>query len=299
MRLVSTTMIRDEEYWIWYALTSVAPHVDEILVFDNHSRDRTLAIVQGMPHIADKLVLWEGFGGTSEHENRQRILDLARERGATHILPLDGDEILPDDTGAFCRRLLEVHEHNPPLHDPPHNHGRPMDPEPTDGTLVKHIAVRPIHPGFAGPDTCIPHDHAEPDTSHGAYNYAIRFNSLANLKSNGLEWGRHGLLDTGDIYIQSSPHTLYLPRMWYWHMTHHPRSSLRQANGSDWIRPVKDLGSVPVHDHVHTPEAILRPDGPGNPTLAAWGVCPPDQGPFAGDPLMVQMAADMRAEAAV
>lgn len=39
MKLISISMIKDEEYWIWYALTSVAPHVDEVLVFDNHSSD--------------------------------------------------------------------------------------------------------------------------------------------------------------------------------------------------------------------------------------------------------------------
>lgn len=274
MRLVATTMVRDEEFWIWYALTSLLPHVDELLVFDNHSSDRTVEIIRGMDHLQDKLVLFEGFGGTSEHENRQRILDIARERGATHILPADGDEVFPDHTLTFCRQLLELHEHNPGLHDPPANHGIPRDPNPTDGVLIKNIAVRPIHPGFAGPHTCIPQDHAEPDTSHGAYNYAIRINSLVNLKSNGLEWGRHGLLETGDVYIQSSPHTLYLPRLWYWHMTHHPRSDKRAANGVDWVRPVRDLGSTPVHPHVYTPEAILRPDGPGNPTLEAWGITP-------------------------
>jgi glycosyltransferase involved in cell wall biosynthesis len=278
MKLVSISMVKNEEYWIWYALTSVAPHVDEILVFDNHSNDRTVEIVRSMPHLGDKLVLYEGFGGDEEQENREATLAIARARGATHVLTLDGDEVYADDVLGFCRRLLEVHEHWPALHDPPHNHGRPLDPTPTEGALVKNLALRPICPGFAGPGTCRPADYLQPDTDHGAYNYLTRISSLANLRGNGLGWGRHGFLETGDLYIQSSPHTLWLPGLWFWHFSFHPRSSQRQPGSMQWLRRPVDHGSVPIHSHVHTPAALLRPDGPGNPTLEAWGLTEPPVG---------------------
>jgi len=278
MKLVAVSMVRNEEYWLWYALTSVYPHVDEILVFDNHSEDRTVEVVKGMRHLADKLVLFEGFGGSSEHHNRQAMLDEARRRGATHVLTLDGDEVHADEVLGFCRRLLEVHEHTPPLPDPPRNAAPPMDPTPTDGILIKNIALRPICPGFAGPGTCRPHDYLEPDDNHGAYNYLTRITALQHLRSNGLEWGQHGFVETGDRYIQSSPHTLWLPGLWFLHFSFHPRSSRRKPGTMEWLRPVRDLGSVPIHPHVHWPAALLRPDGPGNPTLEAWGVRDPAMG---------------------
>lgn len=278
MKLVSISMVRNEEYWIWYALTSVYPHVDEILVFDNHSTDRTLEIIRGMHHIADKLVLFEGFGGDSEHENREATLQEARRRGASHVLTLDGDEVYPDVTLQFCRQLLEVAEHNPPLPDPPRNPHRPLDPTPTDGILLKNIGLRPICPGFAGPGTCRPHDFMQPDDDHGAYNYLTRITSLHNLRGNGGEWGKHGFVETGDVHIQSSPHTLWLPRLWFLHFSFHPRSSARKEGSMQWLRPVLDLGSVNVHPHVHLPAALLRQDGPGNPTLEAWGMCDPAPG---------------------
>ncbi len=278
MKLVSLSMIRDEEYWIWYALTSVHPHVDEILVFDNGSQDRTVEIVAGMRHIADKLVLHTGFGGDSEEANRAATLAVARERGATHVLTLDGDEVYPDETLAFSRRLLEVHEHFPALEDPPRNPHRPGDPTPTDGILVKNLAFRPICPGFAGPGTCRPQDYLEPDTNHGAYNYLTRVTSLHNLRGNGREWGQHGFVETDGVHIQSSPRTLWLPGLWFLHFQFHPRSSRRKPGSGAWTRPVRDLGSVPIHAHVHWPAALLRPDGPGNPTLEAWGVCDPPAG---------------------
>lgn len=271
MKLVAVSMVRNEEYWIWYSLTSVYAHVDEILVFDNGSEDATVEIVQGMDHISDKLVLFEGFGGSSEQANREQILEVARSRGATHVLFLDGDEVHAAECLEFCRRLLEVHEHEPMLHDPPANHMRPLDHIPTDGVLIKNIGFKPIHPGFAGPDTCRPHDLAQPDTDHGCYNFAIRIASLANLRGNGLEWGQHGYLETGDIYIQSSPHTLWLPGIWYWHFSWHPRSRAR-AEGNGYGHGVTDFGSVHLPAHVHLPEVLLHPGGPSNPTLEGWGI---------------------------
>ncbi|GAB4145607.1 MAG: hypothetical protein Fur0037_13560 [Planctomycetota bacterium] len=281
MKLVSISMVRNEEYWIWYALTAAHPHVDEVLVFDNHSEDATVEIVRGMRHIADKLVLFEGFGGSSEQQNREEMLAVARRRGATHVLMLDGDEVYPDETLSLSRRLLEVHEHVPPLPDPPRNPRRPRDPTPTDGILIKNLAFRPICPGFQGPGTCRPHDHLQPDTDHGAYNYLTRICSLSNLKGNGLEWGRHGFLETDDLYIQSSPHTLWLPGLWFLHFTFHPRSGARKRESMEWLRPVTDLGSVPIHAHVHLPSVLLRPDGPSNPTLEAWGIREPAPAPSA------------------
>ncbi|MCB9879846.1 MAG: glycosyltransferase family 2 protein [Planctomycetes bacterium] len=278
MKLVSLSMVRNEEYWIWYALTSVAPHVDEVLVFDNHSDDRTVEIVRGMGHLGDKLTLFEGFGGDSEQENREQMLAEARRRGATHVLTLDGDEVYSDEVLGFCRRLLEVHEHSPGLPDPPRNHGRPLDPTPTDGILIKNIGLRPICPGFAGPGSCRPVDYVQSDLEHGAYNYLVRITSLQHLRGNGLEWGEHGFVETDDLYIQSSPHTLWLPGMWFLHFSRHPRSSRRGAGSVQWQYGVADQGSVPIHAHVSLPAALLRPDGPGNPTLEAWGMRDPQQG---------------------
>ncbi|MHC4078121.1 MAG: glycosyltransferase family 2 protein [Planctomycetota bacterium] len=272
MKLVTLSMVKNEEYWIWYSLSSVYHQAEELLVFDNFSDDRTVEIIRGMDQIADKLVLFERFGGPSEHDNRESMLDVARQRGATHVLFLDGDEVHVEKNLRLCRQLLEAHEHDPPLQDPPSNHGRPMDHTPTDGVLIRNIGFKPIHPGFAGPDTCRPHDLAEPDTSHGCYNFAIPISALSGLHGNGLEWGRHGYLEADDMYIQSSPHTLWLPGLWYYHFSFHPRSSLREPGSGNWVRPVTDLGSVMLPGHVHPPEVLFRPDGPGNPTLEMWGL---------------------------
>ncbi len=264
-------MVKNEEYWIWYSLTSAYPYVDEILVFDNHSEDRTTSIIRGMEHIADKLTLYEGFGGPSEQANREAILAEVRRRGGTHLLILDGDEVHIDESLGFARRLLEVHEHNPGLNDPAQNHNEAMNHSPTDGALVKNIGWKPIHPGFDGLDTCRPQDFAEGDGNHGCYNFVIRLVSMQNLRGNGLEWGQHGYLETNDIYIQSSPNTLWLPKLYNYHFSWHPRSSKR-GQGEDYGHQVSNFGSVPLPEHVHVPPVLFRIDGPTNPTFEHWGL---------------------------
>lgn len=273
MKLVALAMVRNEEYWIWYSLTSVHPFVDEILLFDNHSEDATVRIVREMPHVQDKLRLFPNYGGSSEQENRERMLAVARRCGATHVLLLDGDEVHVGENLAFCRRLLQVQEHTPAIGDPPRNHGRAGDHTPTDGVLIRNLGFKPIHPGFAGPDTCVPGDRNKPDTDHGCYNFAIRIAALDGLRGNGQEWGRHGFLERDGTYIQSSSHTLWLPGLWYYHFSLHPRSSLRRS-AHGYAREPQDLGSGPLRAGQFAPDVLLRPDGPGNPTLAAWGITP-------------------------
>ncbi|MFQ5506351.1 MAG: hypothetical protein ACE5F1_16400 [Planctomycetota bacterium] len=278
MKLVAVSMARNEEYWIWYSLTSVYPHVDHILFFDNFSEDRTLAIVKTMAHIHDKLTIVPGFGASSEQENRELTLEAARETGATHLLFLDGDEVHVDEDLGFARRLLEVTDHEPPLHDPPQNHGEVGNHSPTDGILIKNIGFRPVHPGFAGPRTSIPADHHYPDNEHSCYNFAIRIASLSNLKGNGKEWGEHGFLESGDLHIQSSPHTLWCPRLFYFHFRHHPRSPLPRSGRWAANVPALDLGSMAAKEGVSLPEVLFRPEGPGNPTLEHWGIAPGPSG---------------------
>lgn len=145
-----------------------------------------------MGHLGDKLTLIEGVGGDNEQENREAMLEEARRRGATHILTLDGDEVYADDVLSFTRRLLEVHEHLPALNDP----------APTAGVLVNNIGMRPICPGFLGPDNLRPSDDISSATEH-----SVRVTSTQNLRGNGPEWGAHGFFEAGDHHIQPSPQT--------------------------------------------------------------------------------------------
>ena len=39
-------LIKNEERWVWYALQSVLPYVDKILVWDTGSTDNTVEIIK-------------------------------------------------------------------------------------------------------------------------------------------------------------------------------------------------------------------------------------------------------------
>ena len=46
MRIVAHILVKNEEKWIWYSLMSVLDYVDEILVWDAGSTDRTVEIIK-------------------------------------------------------------------------------------------------------------------------------------------------------------------------------------------------------------------------------------------------------------
>lgn len=90
MKIVVHCLVKNEEKFIWFAINSVIDHVDEIMVWDQGSTDRTIEIIKSIknPKIKFKQVL----GNVSDV--RQKMLD---ETDSDWIIVLDGDEIWPDD----------------------------------------------------------------------------------------------------------------------------------------------------------------------------------------------------------
>ena len=57
-------LVKNEERWIWFAVQSVLPAVDGVLVVDTGSSDRTLDILKTIR--ANKLVVEEREAGSRE-----------------------------------------------------------------------------------------------------------------------------------------------------------------------------------------------------------------------------------------
>ena len=88
-------MLKNEEKWVWYSLVSVVGFVEDIIIYDTGSTDRTVEIVEEfIKRFGGEVnIIFEQKGSTSK-ENffklRQEQIDRTR---TDWFLVLDGDEI--------------------------------------------------------------------------------------------------------------------------------------------------------------------------------------------------------------
>lgn len=93
-KIIAHCLVKNEERFIWYALQSVLPFVDQIMVWDTGSTDNTLALIKAIksPKISLKQV------GEVDKDTfttmRQQMLK-ATPKGFTWLMILDGDEVWP------------------------------------------------------------------------------------------------------------------------------------------------------------------------------------------------------------
>ncbi len=90
MKITAQMIVKNEENFVWYAINSVIDWVDEMLVWDNGSTDRTKSIIHSISN--SKIKFAEVVGPVEAV--RQKMLD---ETKADWIFILDGDEIWSND----------------------------------------------------------------------------------------------------------------------------------------------------------------------------------------------------------
>jgi glycosyltransferase involved in cell wall biosynthesis len=92
MKITVHCVVKNEDRWIWFALASVLPFVEEVLVFDTGSTDQTVDIIKTFN---SPKIIFEEKGLVT----REELVDLRREQLARTktdwFLILDGDEIWP------------------------------------------------------------------------------------------------------------------------------------------------------------------------------------------------------------
>lgn len=98
------TIVKNEDIWIWFALQSVLPFVDQVLVFDTGSFDKTVEIIKSIR--SPKIILEEK--GVQEPKGLVKLRQEQIERTKTEwLFLLDGDEVWPEGQ---LRKLLAVSE---------------------------------------------------------------------------------------------------------------------------------------------------------------------------------------------
>ncbi len=92
MEVTVHTVVKNEDVWVWYAIQSVLPFVEKVLVFDTGSEDRTVNLIKS---IKSKKIIFEEKGAV----DRKGLVALRQEQlertKTDWFLILDGDEIWP------------------------------------------------------------------------------------------------------------------------------------------------------------------------------------------------------------
>jgi glycosyltransferase involved in cell wall biosynthesis len=90
-------------------LDCAAAFADTVIALDDGSTDATAELLAASPLVEALLQnpRRETYAGWEDSQNRQRLLDAAREAGADWVLFLDADERIDPDDAAALRRFLE------------------------------------------------------------------------------------------------------------------------------------------------------------------------------------------------
>src|ERR1039458_4570452 len=96
MKLVATMPMRNEQWCVGVALRALLHWVDEVVVLDHASTDRSGEIVRQIAgeNPGRVLILSESNPEWQEMRHRQWMLEEARLRGASHVVMVDADELL-------------------------------------------------------------------------------------------------------------------------------------------------------------------------------------------------------------
>lgn len=96
MKIVAIMPVRNEAWVLGLTARAALMWADELLVLDHASTDVTRAICDAIrDEVGDRFHLWSEPEGTwQEMRHRQLLLEMARNRQASHIAIVDADEIL-------------------------------------------------------------------------------------------------------------------------------------------------------------------------------------------------------------
>lgn len=94
-KIIVHCLIKNEENFIWYALQSILPFVDKIMVWDTGSEDKTVEIVKS---IKSSKINFREIGNVDQNsftKARDDMLKATDKQKYNWLMILDGDEIWP------------------------------------------------------------------------------------------------------------------------------------------------------------------------------------------------------------
>lgn len=95
-------IVRNEDRFVWYAISSVLPFIDKLLIFDTGSTDRTVAIIK---QFNDKKIIFREKGEVETKGMTQLREEQIKATNTDWLWIIDGDEIYPQKT---ARKIIQI-----------------------------------------------------------------------------------------------------------------------------------------------------------------------------------------------
>jgi glycosyltransferase involved in cell wall biosynthesis len=93
-------VVKNEDCWVWYAIQSVLPYVDTLLITDTGSTDRTIELIKSIK--SPKIIFKSSKANTPEDVTKVRNQQIADTK-TEWIWIVDGDEIYPE---SLCKEIV-------------------------------------------------------------------------------------------------------------------------------------------------------------------------------------------------
>ncbi|RJR28746.1 glycosyltransferase [Candidatus Microgenomates bacterium] len=240
MKISAHMLVKNEEKFLWYAAMSVINQVDELLLWDTGSTDKTKEIIKEIKKkfpTKTKTNYLDDIDASSFANARQEMLNTST---GEWILIVDGDEVWWDDTISEVRSIIDfsgnkyesiVTRYQNAIGDIYHFQNEKAGKYAIDG-VVGHLTIRAM-------SMSIPHLHTS--KPHG----------------------QNGYFDGKGILVQNRPaqRRVHLKGVGYMHFTHLMRSSGRDLDAMVVKRKnkYKFESGLPVSRDFYYPEVFFRP----------------------------------------
>lgn len=90
-------VVKNEDQWIYFAIQSILPYVDQILLTDTGSTDNTIEIIK---NISSPKIRFNTMVAKNSHEVTQIRMDQINQTKTSWFWVVDGDEIYPSKTAS-------------------------------------------------------------------------------------------------------------------------------------------------------------------------------------------------------
>lgn len=253
-KIIAHCLVKNEERFIWYALKSVLPFVDHIMVWDTGSTDKTVELIKNIK--SSKISLKE-VGEVDKDtftSMRQQMLE-ATPKQYTWVMVLDGDEVWPKNSIKKITDFARQH---------PDHQSIVVRSNNLVGDIYHHLPESAGRYSLAG------------YTGH----LALRFMNCKTISGLNARrpHGQQGYFDGKGTLVQDlSPDKIGFVNVYYHHATHLVRSSSRQMDKQVLKRSFKlkyELGGrIPraqIPQVFFSKKPSMTPDVTSKATLSFW-----------------------------